>query len=189
MAAIFDQGRDRQDCVKTILIICVGNPSRGDDAIGPLIAEKLSSQTQAPLGFDVIETFQLQPELVEDMHDRQLVLVVDAQANTNKTYTLRTVSPAPEFGWCSHAVSPEQLLTLFQTVYGHPTFTLMTLGIRAEQFELGSPLSNNVSVSINRATEAILKFISEMSRLSISSEDVLAVLQSQLTSEGHPLHA
>ena len=71
------------------LVIAVGNPSRGDDAAGPLLAERLSSwlSDQAPSlqGTDphhvtVLCDQQLMVEHAYDLRDRDRVLFIDAAA-------------------------------------------------------------------------------------------------------------
>lgn len=123
---------------ESLLIVCVGNPSRGDDAVGPLIACRL--QETAP-ALTVIETFQLQPEMVEDLAGHTHVIIVDAQANASAALTLRRITPAHDLGWCSHALSPEQLAGLFQTAFRQPAPDMLAIGLKAESFELGAPLS------------------------------------------------
>lgn len=144
--------------VNTPLIICVGNPSRGDDAAGPLIAQALLQLTPS---LNVIETFQLQPELVEDMVGQNTVIIVDAQANTHQALTLRRIEPTDTLGWCSHALSPEQLLGLYQTAYGsteNPAALpeMITLGIQANNFELGAPVSEIALSLIAPITDALV---------------------------------
>lgn len=130
---------------KPLLIICVGNPARGDDAIGPMIAVALRDYPPTA-DLPLIEEFQLQPELVEDLHDYQQVLIIDAQTNTQALFTLETVQPQATIGWCSHALSPQQLAGLYQHAYQRPPPTIITLGIRSQQFELGTaPASESIA--------------------------------------------
>lgn len=138
------------------LIICVGNPSRGDDAIGPLIAEAL--QLQQP-NLNVIETFQLQPELVEDMADHALVIILDAQTNTGESITLRRILPTSTLGWCSHALSPEQLAGLYQTAFAGPLPEIIAIGIQARQFELGTPPSHSALACVAPVVAALRQLV------------------------------
>ena len=66
---------------KPLLLLAVGNESRGDDALGPLLARRVQAWL-ASTGMDsqveVIEEFQLQIEHTLDIKDRQLLLFVDA---------------------------------------------------------------------------------------------------------------
>ena len=61
------------------LIFTWGNPSRGDDAIGPQIYDLLQ---QEPLSdVDLLTDFQLQIEHAVDLENRQRVLFVDASVS------------------------------------------------------------------------------------------------------------
>lgn len=139
--------------VESLLIICVGNPSRGDDAVGPLVASQL--QEQAP-DLCVIETFQLQPEMVDDLADFEQIVIIDAQANANAALTVQRVLPANDLGWCSHALSPEQLAGLYQTAFKKPAPAMVTVGIKADSFELGAAPSSNTLALIPHVIKTLI---------------------------------
>ena len=63
-----------------LLVLAVGNPSRGDDALGPMLAERLESA--ALPGVEVITEFQLQVENALDLEGRERVIFVDAGVGT-----------------------------------------------------------------------------------------------------------
>lgn len=176
--------------VNSPLIICVGNPSRGDDAAGPLIAQALLNLTPS---LNVIEAFQLQPELVEDMVGHATVLIVDAQANSDQALTLRRIEPADTLGWCSHTLAPEQLLGLYQTAYGSGEQStalpeMITLGIQANNFELGAPVSEMVLSLIDPVTHALVNLTEALSHAHKQAvTDVLQSLQELLAINTQPL--
>lgn len=176
--------------VNTPLIICVGNPSRGDDAAGPLIAQALLKATPS---LNVIESFQLQPELVEDMIGQHIVIIVDAQANTDQALTLRRIEPTATLGWCSHALAPEQLLGLYQTAYGsaeNPAALpeMITLGIQANSFELGAPVSEKTLTLIAPITQALFDLADTLQYApSQVTPDVFHYLQALLAFKTQPL--
>jgi len=58
------------------LIFGWGNPSRGDDALGPLFIERIESLGLP--GVECLTDFQLQVENALDIQDRQCILFVDA---------------------------------------------------------------------------------------------------------------
>jgi len=80
-----------------VVIFAVGNPSRGDDAIGPECCARLE-QWLANEGlaerFELIEDFQLQIEHALDLQGRQLALFIDAGARTPGPFTFRRIAPA-----------------------------------------------------------------------------------------------
>jgi hydrogenase maturation protease len=61
------------------LVLAVGNPSRGDDALGPALLERLrDAGVDAAGDVELLTDFQLQIEHALDLQGRQAVLFVDA---------------------------------------------------------------------------------------------------------------
>ena len=58
------------------LIFTWGNPSRGDDALGPAMYDLLQNEDIS--GVDLLTDFQLQIEHAIDLEGRERVLFVDA---------------------------------------------------------------------------------------------------------------
>jgi len=56
------------------LIIAVGNRSRGDDSLGPLLLEQLQQTEAMSLDVEFLEDYQLQVEHALDIRDRQLAI-------------------------------------------------------------------------------------------------------------------
>ena len=76
--------------VAPILVFAVGNESRGDDALGPLLLRELQAwltETGLADDFELLEEFQLQVEHAMDMKDRRLVLFIDAGLDTPAPYS------------------------------------------------------------------------------------------------------
>ncbi len=59
-----------------VLVLAWGNPSRGDDAIGPAFAQAVEAWCLP--GVEVLTDFQLQIEHSLDLSGRRCVLFVDA---------------------------------------------------------------------------------------------------------------
>ena len=75
-----------------VVVFAVGNPSRGDDAIGPLLLERLADWLVVEGladQFELVEDFQLQIEHVLDLQGRQLALFIDAGAIPGALYLPR----------------------------------------------------------------------------------------------------
>jgi hydrogenase maturation protease len=130
--------------IAPVVIFAVGNPSRGDDAIGPECfarLEKLLSHENMAQQFELIEDFQLQIEHVLDLQGRQLALFIDAGANTPAPYTFQRIAPAVGMAHSTHELLPEAVLHVYvQTECAEPP-PAFVLCIRGERFELGEPLS------------------------------------------------
>ena len=136
-----------------LLVLAVGNPSRGDDALGPTLAERLEAEVLA--GVEVIKDFQLQVEHALDLVGRRTVIFIDAGIGTPAPFEWRRVVPAPEFLHTSHALSPEAVLTTYLRVQGEPPPESWALCVRGERFELGEPLSMVALESLEAAWQVL----------------------------------
>ena len=127
-----------------ILIFAIGNESRGDDALAPLLLRKLDAWLQAEgltEGFELIEDFQLQVENVTDMAGRKMILFIDAGMDTPAPYAFYRAQTSGSHTLYSHALTPEAVLAVYPQIYQESPPPVFVLCIRGEQFELGSSLS------------------------------------------------
>ena len=123
-----------------ILVLAVGNPSRGDDAIGPLLAERLAVEKLE--GVEVICDLQLNPEHALDVGGRERVLFVDASASGMCPYSLHDVHPDRDASWTTHRLTPAGLLHLCEALeLGLPGRSEL-LAVRGRNFELGASPSH-----------------------------------------------
>lgn len=132
--------------VAPVVVFAIGNPSRGDDAIGPLLAERLSQHLAqrdpaAEQAVEVIVDQQLVVEHVLDLVGRQRVLFVDAAAQAAAPVSLTALKPLPAPVVTSHRVSPADLLGLFQAHMQAAPPPAELLAVVGDGFELGAPLS------------------------------------------------
>jgi hydrogenase maturation protease len=131
------------DAVPPLLVLAWGNPSRGDDALGPLLAERVQAYAARhlpPGRVEVLTDFQLHIEHALDLCGRQRVLLADAECGLAQPFAVRPLQPARGAALGSHALAPAALLQVCGDLYGQaPPATL--LGIRARQFQLGAPPS------------------------------------------------
>ena len=131
-----------------ILIIGIGNPSRGDDALGPLLIERLEALALPDV--ELLTDFQLQVEFSLDLQHRQQVIFVDASLNAAPPFTFTPVEAAEDTSYSSHALSPGAVLHAYQKLFGEPP-TSYVLAIRGEAFELGEGLSQAAATNLNSA--------------------------------------
>ena len=125
-----------------LVVFAWGNPSRGDDALGPEFlrrAERLAPPMAHAVEF--VTDFQLQPEHATDLAVRELVLFVDASTSAASPFTFTSVAPARDATFTSHAMSPGALLAAYVEVFVQSPPPSFLLAIRGEHFELGDPLS------------------------------------------------
>ncbi len=126
------------------LVLAVGNESRGDDALGPLLLRQLEAWLETtPLAgrVELIEEFQLQVENTLDLQGRELVLFIDAGKGTQAPFSFRQAAAQRMIGHTTHAVAPEMLLGIYDQVHGEAPPPMFILCVAGESFELGEPLT------------------------------------------------
>ena len=140
-----------------VLVLGYGNPSRGDDAVGPLLIEYLST-LQLP-EVELITDFQLQIEHVLDLQDRRLVLFIDAAVSQPQALVLSALHPEYSQSLSTHALSPQQLLGISQRVTGQLPALSYLLSIKASQFDLGDPLSPDMQQHYQHACQLLKQML------------------------------
>lgn len=140
------------------VVIAIGNPSRGDDALGPLLAARLADWLQSAGRDDVevIEDFQLQIEHALDLQGRQQAIFVDAgTGSTPAPFSFTPVAATADFGHTTHAISPGAVLHVYrQTLHDDPP-PAWVMCIRGESFELGETLSEPARLRLEDALIAL----------------------------------
>lgn len=97
------------------LVIGYGNTLRGDDGIGPAVAQEVD-RLGVP-GVRVIVAHQLTPELAADLADARLVVFVDATTGGEPVTAVR-LDGSPPAAPMTHAADPSSLLALAGAAYG-----------------------------------------------------------------------
>ncbi len=145
-----------------ILIIGYGNPLRGDDAAGWIVAERLRENLAPVDPVQIVTVHQLMPELAEPISQADLVIFIDAASQGDSPGAWKcqaadsraTVSPS-NFG---HHVTPAELLAYARCVFQACPRALV-VSIAAESFELGAPLSAPVRRAANEVTRHLIEKI------------------------------
>ena len=155
--------------VPGLLILAVGNPSRGDDALGPLFLERLAElrkQFDDWHDVELLTDFQLQIEHAVDLENRALALFVDASVSCPPPFQFSRIQPARDTSYTSHALSPAAVLYVYQQINHVPPPPAFQLAIRGERFELGETLS----VAAETHLAAALKFTDRL----LARQDAMA---------------
>jgi hydrogenase maturation protease len=137
-----------------VLVIGIGNPSRGDDAIGPLAIERLEA-----LGLhhtELLTDFQLQVEHALDLVGRREVVFIDAAASGPEPFGFKPVIPAANASAITHALSPAAVLETFQRVTEAPLPAAFVLAVRGYGFELGTDLSVTAAANLDAALQMLI---------------------------------
>lgn len=136
-----------------ILIFGIGNESRGDDALAPLLVRRLQAEDIRHVEF--IEDYQLQVEHVTDLLDRSAVLFVDADVSCSEPFHFSEIAAAKDSSYTSHVLTPFALLHTYRQVYGTDAPPAFLLRIRGYDFELGNPLSDKAAANLDAATKLV----------------------------------
>ena len=126
-----------------IVLFGYGNPSRGDDALGPLLLERAEAWLagQPGLAVEPVADFQLQIEHALDLQGRDLALFLDADVACPTPFALRRAVPSQDASYSTHELSPEAVLQVYRDVTGQDPPPAYILSLRGERFELGELLS------------------------------------------------
>ena len=148
-----------------VVILAVGNPSRGDDAIGPELCGRLAKWLEnegLTDGVELIEDFQLQIEHALDLQGRQLALFIDAGCRTPAPYTFQRIAPSSGIAYTTHELPPEAVLQVYQQTEGGEPPPAFVLCVRGEEFELGAGLSSSASTNAEVAHDLLKRLLSKV---------------------------
>ncbi|MEF8702289.1 MAG: hydrogenase maturation protease [Candidatus Accumulibacter sp. UW26] len=149
-----------------IVILACGNPSRGDDALGPLLLDRLQGwldEQQLADGFELIGDFQWQVEHALDLVGRQCALFIDAGEHTPAPFVLARVEALAQTTPSTHALSPAAVLAVLARISDQPPPPVFVLCVAAERFGLGEGLSAAAVHHAERAFE-LLQTLCQASR-------------------------
>ena len=132
-----------------LTVLAWGNESRGDDAIGAVLARRILALENP--GIEVVEDHQLNIEHVMDIQDDVPVLFVDASVAIESDYVLEKLVPRRDDSMSTHSISPVALLDLYQQTHGRPAPDAYLLHVCGRRFELGEDISDASKASVDRA--------------------------------------
>lgn len=149
---------------KRILVFACGNPSRGDDALGPTLIERLAAQ--GDVDADLLSDFQLQIEHALDLQGRDKVVFVDAALVGSEPFSFDPVGAEPSATITTHAMTPGALLRVYgQTVGGQPPECRL-LAIRGYAFDLGAGLTPGAESNLRKALDHLLGWLACLKNMS-----------------------
>jgi hydrogenase maturation protease len=141
-----------------LVVFGYGNPSRGDDALGPellRLLEEAAPHYTAGIALELITDFQLQIEHALDLEGQDIALFIDACVACPAPFRFTRLQPTKDFSYTSHALSPAAVLQVYEQFHDGPPPPAFLLELRGDQFELGQPLSglarNNLTAAFRFA--------------------------------------
>lgn len=140
------------------LVIGIGAPTRGDDAVGIEVARQVRAR-----GLPRVDVVEVEDALalVDLVAGRSTVAVVDAMLSGSYAGDVAVFDalPAPGFApGSTHAVSVGQALELAR-VLGHFPARLFLVGVEIADTAVGSDLSDPVRAAIPHAADEVCRLL------------------------------
>ena len=130
------------------LVIGYGNTLRGDDGLGPAVAELLEAELAAE-DVDVLSCQLLTPDLAEPVSRAELVIFIDAAAQgVPGAFACARVQPdRSRTSSFTHHFDPAALLALADVLYGRAPEAYV-LSICGESFDDGEGLRASIAARV-----------------------------------------
>jgi hydrogenase maturation protease len=135
---------------------CLGSRYRGDDAVGPLVADRLRAA-----GATVLDCDDEPTRLLDAWAGLDLVVIVDAVSSGSPPGTVHRFDPgeAPlpaDLGLAStHAFSVPEALELGRAL-GRAPRRVLVVGVEGAAFGMGDPLTPAVAAALDGVAEDVL---------------------------------
>lgn len=142
-----------------LLIQCVGDALRGDDGVGPAVADRLQT-LPLPAGVRISRHWGEGTELMQEWETAPRVLLVDAASSGAAPGSIhrfdphRQPLPAGFRCYASHAFGVAEALELARSL-GRLPQRIELIAIEGAEFALGKPLSPAVAGVLDRLVEEL----------------------------------
>jgi hydrogenase maturation protease len=138
-----------------VVVFGIGNRSRGDDALGPILVDRLRDWLEVQgLGaqFELLEEYQLNVENALDLEGRRLALFVDACRDASAPVAFGPVGALSGLaGHSTHALAPGEVLGVYARLEGEAAPPAFVLAVRGASFELGAAVSEGAQEALEDA--------------------------------------
>lgn len=139
------------------LILACGNTLRGDDGVGPFLADWASERFSAESAVRVIARQQWTPELADDVAGADSVLFIDCSVESApgavRLMPVKPVAAGP--GLATHHIGAAELLALGQELYGSRPRNAFLLTMGAGSIELSEEFSSAVTAALPEASRVL----------------------------------
>ena len=148
-----NESRDNRQPAE-LLVIGYGNTLRGDDGVGPRVAEAVEKLILPNVRTLICQ--QLSPEHADPISRAEKVVFVDAAVDAPKEVQLRPLGPGDTTQLMAHAADPRTMLALARDVFGHAP-RAWWLTIPAVNLEFTEELTPEAQLGVNAAVNRILE--------------------------------
>jgi hydrogenase maturation protease len=140
------------------LILACGNTLRGDDGVGPWLAQWAEKRFASDHAVRVLWCQQWTPELAEEIAAAASVLFIDCSVDSLPgQVTLAPIAPATtSTGLATHHLGAPELLALARELFHASPSSAQLLTIGAASVELSENLSPTVSAVLPQACQLLV---------------------------------
>ena len=144
-----------------VVVLGCGNPSRGDDALGPALLDRVRRwlADRPDLSVRVVGDVQLQVDHARELVGADLVLFIDADASAHAPFSLRRTKESRDSSSTTDELSPEAVLHVAHALTGRAPPPAWVLGVRGESFELGDEMTTNAHGHLEVAWDELLELL------------------------------
>ena len=148
--------------MKKVLIYGYGNPGRQDDALGILLAEELEKwAVKNNLGFIDFDTnYQLNIEDALTISKYDLIIFADASIEDISDYVITKVRPSQKTEFTMHAMDPEFVLHLCQSLYDKYPDTFL-VHLKGYDFDFQVKITDRAKRNLNTVTNILKDLLSD----------------------------
>lgn len=141
-----------------MLVLGYGNPGRGDDGLGPRIAEEVEALGLSGVWADA--DYQLQIEDSVALSEADIAVFVDAARDGDDGFRVCRLEPRPRTRFSSHMLDPEALLAITRQSFGSAPRAWL-VAVRGYGFDL----TESFTEGARRNYRAALSYVSAVARL------------------------
>lgn len=146
------------------LILACGNTLRGDDGVGPWLAEWAENRFRDEAAVHVLSRQQWTPELAEDIAQSDSVLFIDCSIDSVPgSVQILDVEPAVSTeGLATHHSGAPELLAMARDLYNSLPRNALLLTVGAGSTEMGEEFSDAVRAALPKACNLLEKTILDL---------------------------
>ena len=149
---------------RKILVMGLGNPDRGDDGIGPMVAHALAGRV--PSGVRVAARGGDMLSLIDEWDGVELLVCIDAAEPAGtpgriRRIDLATESLPPERGASSHAFGLAEAIALARALGTAPA-RIAVYAVEGSDFAVGAEMTPPVAAAVQDVADRVLAELAEM---------------------------
>jgi hydrogenase maturation protease len=144
-----------------VLVVGIGRRDRGDDAVGPAVAER--AMELVPAGVNVVERGE-PADLIDAWAGAGLVVVTDAVRSGQPPGTVHVLHacrgplPVSTGAGGTHGLGLAEVIELGRALRRLPP-ELVIVGVEAQRFGLGEPMSPQVKAAVELAAKTVAEVV------------------------------